>query len=58
MKLVGADLSTIQFKEVANKMENESAQVILKWALDAYAPRIALASSFCAEDIVLIDMMT
>ena len=33
MKLVGADLSTTQFKEVANKMENESAQVILKWAL-------------------------
>jgi phosphoadenosine phosphosulfate reductase len=58
MKLIGANLSAIQYKEIADKMESESAQEILKWALDAYAPRIALASSFGAEDIVLIDMMT
>ena len=58
MKLVGADLLTTQFREIANKMENESVQVILKWALDAYAPRIALASSFGTEDIAIIDMMT
>ena len=58
MKLVGTNISTIQFKEIADKMESESAQGILKWALDAYAPKIALASSFGAEDIVLIDMMT
>jgi phosphoadenosine phosphosulfate reductase len=57
MKLVRADLSTVQFKEVANKMENESAQEVLRWALDTYAPRIALASSFGAEDVTLIDMM-
>jgi phosphoadenosine phosphosulfate reductase len=58
MKLVGADLSTMQFKEVANKMENESAQEVLRWALDTYAPKVALASSFGAEDVTLIDMMT
>src|SRR5215203_746668 len=58
MKLIGANLSAIQYKEIADKMESESAQEILKWALDAYAPRIALASSFGAEDIVLIDIMT
>ncbi|HEY9399187.1 MAG TPA: phosphoadenylyl-sulfate reductase, partial [Nitrososphaeraceae archaeon] len=58
MKLVGANLSTTQFEKIANKMENESAQEILRWALDIYAPRIALASSFGAEDVALIDMMT
>ncbi|HEU4445290.1 MAG TPA: phosphoadenylyl-sulfate reductase, partial [Nitrososphaeraceae archaeon] len=57
IKLIRANPSALQYKEIADKMEHESAQEVLKWALDTYAPRIALASSFGAEDIVLIDMM-
>ena len=35
----------------------EKPQEILKWALDSFHPRIVLASSFGAEDVVIIDMM-
>ena len=31
---------------------------ILKWSIEKYYPRIAIASSFSVEDIVLIDMAT
>ena len=39
-------------------MENKSARDILKWAIDTFGSKIGLASSFGAEDVVLIDMMT
>jgi phosphoadenosine phosphosulfate reductase len=35
----------------------KTPQDILKWALDNLHPRIAMASSFGAEDVVVIDMM-
>ena len=38
-------------------MENKTAQEVLKWALDTFHPRIALASSFNAGDLVIIDML-
>ena len=46
-----------QLKQIAPQMENESAQEVLRWAMDTYGLRIALASSFGPEDIVLIDIM-
>ena len=39
------------------EFENKSPQEILRWALATYHPKIALASSFGAEDVVCIDMM-
>jgi phosphoadenosine phosphosulfate reductase len=36
----------------------KSAEEILKWTLDNLHPNVALASSFGAEDVVLIDMLT
>lgn len=39
------------------KYDGLSAQEILKEALERYGDKIALASSFGAEDVVLIDMM-
>ncbi len=42
---------------IAKKMEGEDAQEVLRWALDNYHPKIALASSFGAEDVVIIDML-
>jgi phosphoadenosine phosphosulfate reductase len=35
----------------------KTPQQVLKWALDTLHPRLALASSFGAEDVVVIDMM-
>lgn len=39
------------------ELENAGASAVLTWALDKYGDKIALASSFGAEDVVLIDMM-
>lgn len=47
----------LQIKKIAEEMEDQSAMEVLKWAINAYAPKIALASSFGAEDVILIDMM-
>lgn len=38
-------------------VEERGAEQVLKWAVAAFSPRIALASSFGAEDVVLIDML-
>jgi phosphoadenosine phosphosulfate reductase len=57
MNMVRPNLPAMKFKEIADKMESKSAQEILEWAIDSYASNIALASSFGAEDVVLIDMM-
>jgi phosphoadenosine phosphosulfate reductase len=37
--------------------ERASADMVLRWALEEFSPRIALACSFQAEESVLIDMM-
>jgi 3'-phosphoadenosine 5'-phosphosulfate sulfotransferase (PAPS reductase)/FAD synthetase len=34
-----------------------SAETVLRWALDTFSPKVALACSFQAEESVLIDMM-
>lgn len=44
--------------ETAQRLESQGAEEVLRWAFERYHPRIALASSFGAEDVVLIDMMT
>ena len=38
-------------------LEAKDAVELLGWALERFRPRIALASSFGAEDVVLIDML-
>ena len=40
-----------------HRLAGKSPQEILAWALATYHPRIGLASSFGAEDVVLIDML-
>ena len=50
---------TIQLDiESLNKdFKDKSPQQVLEWALEKFHPKITLASSFGAEDIVLIDMI-
>ena len=40
------------------ELENKPADEILSWSLEKFHPKISLASSFGAEDVVLIDMMS
>ena len=42
---------------VPASVERAPAPELLRWALDTFGPRVALASSFGAEDVVLIDML-
>jgi phosphoadenosine phosphosulfate reductase len=37
--------------------ESQSAEEILRWALTGLHPHIAFASSFGAEDVVVVDML-
>lgn len=46
------------FDELSLSFESKSSEEILKWALNTYAKKIGLASSFGAEDVVLIDMIS
>ncbi|MFQ5762022.1 MAG: phosphoadenylyl-sulfate reductase [Candidatus Bathyarchaeia archaeon] len=51
-------MSKVAFsQDEAENMEGKTATEILEWALNRFHPRIALASSFGAEDMVLIDML-
>jgi len=44
-----------QIAELNEKLR--TPQEVLKWALDNLHPKLALASSFGAEDVVVIDML-
>ena len=46
-----------QVEELNNEFSSKSPEDSLKWALDNVHPNIALASSFGAEDVVVIDML-
>lgn len=43
-------------EDAAALLDPEKAEGILQWAFDTYGARVAVASSFGAEDMVLIDM--
>ena len=47
----------MNIKDLVSDFETSSAEEILKWSLDKYGEKIALASSFGLEDVILIDMM-
>src|SRR3990170_3301720 len=51
-------MSVYKMVELASRFEKSKPEEVLRWALDTYHPRIALASSFGAEDMVLIDMLS
>jgi phosphoadenosine phosphosulfate reductase len=47
----------IAVAELPLELERASAEAVVRWALDRFSPRVALACSFQAEESVLIDMM-
>ena len=50
-------MGAAQVEKLGREFEGKSAQEILRWALDNFGKKIALASSFGAEDVAIIDMM-
>lgn len=46
------------FSALNEQFETKTAQDILKWALDEFGGKIAFASSFGAEDVVVIDLLS
>ncbi len=46
-----------EIEETNKKLERSSAEEVLKWSIDRFSPKIAFASSFGAEDCVVIDMI-
>ncbi|HEU5445824.1 MAG TPA: phosphoadenylyl-sulfate reductase [Nitrososphaeraceae archaeon] len=46
-----------EIRKIAKELESKAAPEILKWGFEKYGDKMVLASSFGAEDVVLIDMM-
>jgi phosphoadenosine phosphosulfate reductase len=43
---------------LAKRFEEKDAESVLRWAVETYFPKIAFASSFGAEDVVVIDILS
>jgi phosphoadenosine phosphosulfate reductase len=54
---MSSKLTISQSESLAQEFEKKPAQEVLKWALETFGPKVALASSFCAEDVLITDMM-
>lgn len=46
-----------ELQVIAYRLESKSPQDVLVWAMEEYGSSLVLASSFGAEDVVLIDML-
>jgi thioredoxin-dependent adenylylsulfate APS reductase len=45
-----------EVRELANRFEGKDAETVIRWALERFHPRIALASSLQVEEMVILDM--
>ena len=52
-----SNLSTVDLSAEVSELKGADAQEVIAWALKTFGEKVALASSFGAEDMVLIDMM-
>ena len=57
MNVVERELSAEEVRRLNSDFEGKEPQEMLAWALERFHPRIALASSFGAEDVALTDML-
>ena len=53
----GNNVFKINIEKLSEEFESRSPQEILDWSIKNFGSKIGLASSFGAEDVVLIDMM-
>lgn len=58
--MLNPDEQTNSIKSLAmdfDELEKKNAKDVLSWAMKKFSPKIAFASSFGAEDVVVIDLM-
>lgn len=51
-------LSAESIVELNGRFQAATPEAILRWAIDTFSPKLAFASSFGAEDMVVIDMLS
>lgn len=51
-------VSSQQVNEWSRQWEGAPAEAVLRWAVETFHPRLALACSFQAEDMVILHMLT
>lgn len=51
-------MSEKEIKDASDLLEESSAEEVLNWAVSKFGSKLALASSFGLEDVVLIDMIS
>ena len=49
--------SETEIAQVTQKLESQGAEAVLRWGIENFFPRIGFASSFGAEDVVVIDLI-
>ena len=55
---IATRITRIEVQNLEKSMRDKSAAEILTWAIETYGEGIALASSFGAEDVAIIHMMS
>lgn len=55
--MMTAAIQTTEIEHLARRLETMKPEAILEWAVERYAPKLAMTSSFGAEGIVLIDKL-
>ncbi len=56
-EVTAATYSADEIRALNQQLKGKPAQEVLRWAADAFGSEVACASSFGAEDVVLIDMI-
>lgn len=51
-----SQLDEVEVKELAIRFEGEDAETVIRWVLERFHPRIALATSLQAEEMVILDI--
>ena len=52
------ELTASELQGINDRLQGTPPEEILRWAVDTYAPELAMASSFGAEDVALIDIFS
>jgi phosphoadenosine phosphosulfate reductase len=50
-------MGEVNIEAVRNQLDGRPAEDVVRWAADTFGERVAVASSFGAEDVVLVDML-
>lgn len=50
-------MRSVELEKAAERLEAQNAETVLRWGIQTF-PRIALAASFGAEDVVVIDLLS